>query len=158
MIQYVIVSISKVRQVKSWSFPDLSVIFLWLLAFCVFQFFMLSLTFFSVLCFVCPLSPVWTLLVVPISTCGRPHSFHSGSFPAGGLEVFSPYTPSTGVFTPSLSSSPSDPFIHPPTFSTTTRTGILPYYHNINIWICIHYMINTVYVIRTTNSFWHQNQ
>nr|XP_046236312.1 uncharacterized protein ehbp1l1a isoform X3 [Scatophagus argus] len=54
---------------------------------------------------------------VPITAPRRPHSFHSGFSPAEGLEAqtFSIFTPSKALSTSSLSSSPSDPSLPPPT-------------------------------------------
>ncbi|XP_038586023.1 EH domain-binding protein 1-like protein 1 isoform X10 [Micropterus salmoides] len=62
---------------------------------------------------------------VPISAPRRPHSFHSDSSPAEGLETqaFSVFTPSKALSTSSLSSSPSDPSLHPPAFFDTSQTA-----------------------------------
>ncbi|KAL7375270.1 hypothetical protein ABVT39_014511 [Epinephelus coioides] len=53
----------------------------------------------------------------------RPHSFHSDSSPAEGLEAFSTFTPSKAVSTSFLSSTPSDPSLHHPAFSDTSQTA-----------------------------------
>ncbi|XP_044041124.1 mucin-17 isoform X13 [Siniperca chuatsi] len=62
---------------------------------------------------------------VPISAPRRPHSFHSNSSPAEGLETqaFSIFTPSKALSTSSLSSSPSDPSLHPPAFFDASQTA-----------------------------------
>ncbi|XP_039996533.1 EH domain-binding protein 1-like protein 1 isoform X6 [Xiphias gladius] len=61
---------------------------------------------------------------VPISAPRRPHSFHSDSYPAEGLEaqVFSTFTPPEALSTSSLFSSPFDQVLHPPAFSDTSQT------------------------------------
>ncbi|XP_035531308.1 uncharacterized protein LOC118338169 isoform X3 [Morone saxatilis] len=58
----------------------------------------------------------------------RPHSFHSDSSPAEGLEAlsFSIFTPSKALSTSSLSSSPSDPSLHPPPTSGDTSQTVCP--------------------------------
>ncbi|XP_051285537.1 uncharacterized protein ehbp1l1a isoform X5 [Dicentrarchus labrax] len=58
----------------------------------------------------------------------RPHSFHSDSSPAEGLEAlsFSIFTPSKALSTSSLSSSPSDPSLHPPPTSCDTSQTACP--------------------------------
>ncbi|XP_039996531.1 EH domain-binding protein 1-like protein 1 isoform X4 [Xiphias gladius] len=62
---------------------------------------------------------------VPISAPRRPHSFHSDSYPAEGLEaqVFSTFTPPEALSTSSLFSSPFDQVLHPPAFSDTSQTA-----------------------------------
>ncbi|XP_027139679.1 uncharacterized protein ehbp1l1a isoform X3 [Larimichthys crocea] len=58
----------------------------------------------------------------PGSAPRRPHSFHSGSTPAEGLEAqaFSACVPSKALSTSSLSSLPSDPSLHPlPSYDTS---------------------------------------
>ncbi|XP_034080702.1 nascent polypeptide-associated complex subunit alpha, muscle-specific form-like isoform X2 [Gymnodraco acuticeps] len=56
----------------------------------------------------------------PISAPRRPHSFHSGSTPAEGLEAFTFTPPKATSF---LSASPSDPSLHTPTFPGTSQTA-----------------------------------
>ncbi|XP_029311069.1 uncharacterized protein ehbp1l1a isoform X1 [Cottoperca gobio] len=58
---------------------------------------------------------------VPISAQRRPHSFHSDSSPAEGLEAFVTFTPSKATSTSTLS--PPDPSLHTPTFSDTSQTA-----------------------------------
>ncbi|KAG8006350.1 EH domain-binding protein 1 [Nibea albiflora] len=57
----------------------------------------------------------------------RPHSFHSGSTPAEGLEAqaFSACVPSKAFSTSSLSSLPSDPSLHPLPSYDTSQTAPL---------------------------------
>ncbi|XP_033986723.1 uncharacterized protein ehbp1l1a isoform X2 [Trematomus bernacchii] len=57
---------------------------------------------------------------VPISAPRRPHSFHSGSTPAEGLEAFTFTPPKATSF---LSSPPSDPSLHTPTLPGTSQTA-----------------------------------
>ncbi|XP_067435299.1 uncharacterized protein ehbp1l1a isoform X9 [Thunnus thynnus] len=61
---------------------------------------------------------------VPVSAPRRPHSLHSDS-PAEGLEAqaFSTFTPSKALSTSTLSSSPSDPSLHPHVVSDTSQTA-----------------------------------
>lgn len=104
----------------------------WLLTFCLFLVSLtISLSFGLSLC--SPHSSYFsaayfsfTIFLVPISAPRRPHSFHSDSSPAEGLETqaFSVFTPSKALSTSSLSSSPSDPSLHPPAFFDTSQTGI----------------------------------
>ncbi|XP_070711096.1 EH domain-binding protein 1-like protein 1 [Pempheris klunzingeri] len=63
---------------------------------------------------------------VAISAPRRPHSFHSDSSPAEGLEAlatFSAFTPSKAFSTSSLSSSPPAPSLHPPASFDTSQTA-----------------------------------
>ncbi|XP_068164841.1 EH domain-binding protein 1-like protein 1 [Antennarius striatus] len=55
----------------------------------------------------------------------RPHSFHSGSSPLGGLEApgYSIATASKALSTSSLSSPLSDPFLHPTSSSDTSQAA-----------------------------------
>ncbi|XP_010787315.1 EH domain-binding protein 1-like isoform X3 [Notothenia coriiceps] len=56
----------------------------------------------------------------PISAPRKPHSFHSGSTPAEGLEAFTFTPPKAPSF---LSASPSDSSLHTPTFPGTSQTA-----------------------------------
>ncbi|XP_033961379.1 EH domain-binding protein 1 isoform X2 [Pseudochaenichthys georgianus] len=56
----------------------------------------------------------------PISAPRRPHSFHSGSTPAEGLEALTFTPPKATSF---LSASPSDPPLHTPTSPGTSQTA-----------------------------------
>ncbi|XP_074479953.1 EH domain-binding protein 1-like protein 1 isoform X3 [Sebastes fasciatus] len=59
---------------------------------------------------------------VPISAPRRPHSFHSDSSPAEGLEAFASFVPSKAISVSTLSSSPPpDPSLH--TFSDTSQAA-----------------------------------
>ncbi|TKS92541.1 Ras-related protein [Collichthys lucidus] len=74
--------------------------------------------------------PVCELSEVPVSkrvAPRRPHSFHSGSTPAEGLEAqaFSACIPSKALSTSSLSSLPSDPSLHPLPSYDTSQTAPL---------------------------------
>ncbi|XP_037615260.1 uncharacterized protein ehbp1l1a isoform X4 [Sebastes umbrosus] len=61
---------------------------------------------------------------VPISAPRRPHSFHSDSSPAEGLEAFASFVPSKAISVSTLSSSPPlDPSLH--TFSDTSQAAPL---------------------------------
>ncbi|XP_078132063.1 uncharacterized protein ehbp1l1a isoform X15 [Sander vitreus] len=62
---------------------------------------------------------------VPLSAPRRPHSFHSDSSPAEGLEAFPTFTPSKAISISSISSLPSDPSLHTVLFPDTSQPACL---------------------------------
>ncbi|XP_035849410.1 uncharacterized protein ehbp1l1a isoform X3 [Sander lucioperca] len=62
---------------------------------------------------------------VPLSAPRRPHSFHSDSSPAEGLEAFPTFTPSKAISISSISSLPSDPPLHTVPFPDTSQPACL---------------------------------
>ncbi|XP_032400285.1 uncharacterized protein ehbp1l1a isoform X3 [Etheostoma spectabile] len=62
---------------------------------------------------------------VPPSARQRPHSFHSDSSPAEGLEAFPTFNPSKAISNSSISSIPSDPSLHTVPFPDTSQPASL---------------------------------